>query len=364
MKDNDYNYTESDPDEFYPDFFIEWNEAVRSGKKPGFYEPEELTDIIEIYLINNKIKRAEQAINYALRIYEDDDELLNEILLVLNDYERWNELLEICDRYKNDADVWIDGHKIAALLHLGMEDEALLLFQKLKKKYADDKEDISIIYQAMAEALFEVDLFDSSIEVMQEAINTLDKDVNFYWLQLQCYASMENKEAVCELADIILKFNPLDADTWYRLGFFFQDINDSEKAIEAFEYAQSLGIDSEEIMVSMIYIYDKNKNYNKALEKAKDYLKLHPDSYVIIMMAVKLNSLIENWKDAIKYVDEALRLTPDAESLYLYKSNYLLHLDEYKKAKLALIEGLKNTKDSEGSLTKKLSKLNKQYPDY
>jgi len=364
MKDSDYNYSESDPDEFYPDFFIEWNEAVRSGKKPGFYEPEELTDIIEIYIINNKIKRAKQAINYALRIYEDDDELLDEILLMLNDYERWNELLEVCDMYKEDSEVWIDGHKLMALLHLGMEEEAFTLFKKLTKKYADDKDELSVVYQAMAEALFEVDLFDASIEVMREALNTLEEDVNFYWLQLQCYVYLEDKKAVGELADIILKKNPLDAETWHRLGFFFRDMDEREKAIEAFEYAQSLGIDSEEVLINLIYIYDKNKNYKKALEKAEEYITHHPDSSVIIIMAAKLNSQMENWTEAVKYVDMALKITPDVESLYLSKSNFLLHLDEYKKAKSALRDGLKNTKDSDGSLAKKLSKLNKQYPEY
>jgi len=364
MIDYIYNYLDGEPEEPYPDFFLEWDDAVSSGKKPGFYEPEELTEIIDIYIANNQIKRAKQAINYALRIYEDDDELLDDILLLLNDYERWNEILAICELYKNDFDLWIECHKITALLHLGMEDESFLLFKKLITRYAEDKEELSVIYQAMGEALFEVDLFDSAIEIIQEAIDTLEEDVNFYWLQLQCYIYLGDKEAVSELADIILKLNPLDAEIWYRLGFFYQDIDDIEKAIEAFEYAQSLGYDSEEVLINLIYIYDKNKNFNKALEKAEEYLRLHPDSYVLHMMAARLNSEMENWKGALKHVDEALKLMPDIESLYVYKSDFLLRLEEYKKAKLALMEGLNNTKDSEGSLAKNLSKLNNQYPDY
>ena len=81
-------------------------------------------------------------------------------------------------------------------------------------------------------------------------------------------------------------------------------------------------------------------------------------------MAAMFSSRMKNWEEALKYVDEALRLMPDIASLYLYKSNFLLRLEEYKKAKLALLEGLKNTQDSQGFLSKRLSKLNKQYPDY
>ena len=364
MKDYIYNNFEDEADESYPDFFFEWDEAVSLGKKPGFYEPDELIEIIEIYIINNQIKRAKQAISYALRIYSEDDEFIYDILLLLNDYERWNDLLAICEQYKEESDVWIEGHQVTALLHLGMEDDAFLLFQKLKTKYAENKKDLSVIYQAMGEALCDVDLFDSSIEVIREAINTMEEDIDFYWLQMQCLVALDRKEEVLRLAEVVLKLNPLNAETWYRLGLAFQDIDDNEKAIEAFEYAQSLEYEIELVLMNLIYAYNKNKNFNKALEKTKEYLNLYPESYVVNMMAAKLNSQIGNWSDAIKYVDEVLKLTPDIESLYLYKSNFLLRLEEYKKAKLTLMEGLKNSKDSEGYLSRKLSKLNKQYPDY
>jgi tetratricopeptide (TPR) repeat protein len=363
MKDYIYSNFDGEADESYPDFFFEWDKSISIGKKPGFYEPEELTEIIEIYIMNDQIKRARHAINYALNIYSDDDELLYEILLLLNDYEQWNDLLAICDRFKNEMDVWIAGHRLTALLHLGMEDESFLFFKKIKIKLAEDKDDLSILYQAMGEALCDVDLYESAIEIVQEAIDNLDEDINFYWLQMQCYVSLDYKREVLELAEVIQQLNPLDAVTWHRLGLSFQDIGDKEKAIEAYEYAQSLGYEPEEILMNLIYIYDKNKNFNKALEKAKEYLFLYPDSYVINMMAVKLNSRMENWSDAIKHIDKALKLTPDIESLYLYKSNFLLRLNEYKKAKLVLKEGLTNTKDSEGYLSRKLSKLNNKYPD-
>jgi tetratricopeptide (TPR) repeat protein len=181
---------------------------------------------------------------------------------------------------------------------------------------------------------------------------------------MQCYVSLDCKKEVIELAEVIHNLNPLDSTTWYNLGLSFQDVGDREKAIEAFEYAQSLGHDPEEVLMNLIFVYDKNKNFNKALEKAKEYLDLFPQSYIINIMAAKFNSLVGDWRGALKYIDEALKLTPYIESLYLYKSNFLLQLEEYKKAKLALIEGLEKTKDSQGYLSKKLSKLNKRYPDY
>ena len=364
MQNYNYNNLNDESDDSYPDFFLEWDGAVSSGEKPGFYEPEELTEIVEIYISESKIKRAKQAINYALRIYSDDEDILYEILLILNDYELWNELFSICEKYKERSDVWVDGHRLTALLHLGMEEDAFLLFRKLKTHYSGNKEDLSVIYQAMGEALCEMDLFDSSIDVIQEAINTLDEDINFYWLQLQCYVSLNLKEEVSELTEIIQKLNPLDGTTWQRLGDSFLEINDLERAIDAFEYAQSLGYDLQSILIQLIYAYEKNKNFGKALEKAKEYLNLYPDSCSVNILAAQLNSQMENWEGALKHINEAIELIPAMESLYLYKSNFFLHMEKYKKAKLALMEGIQNTKNTEGDLHKELFRLNEQYPDY
>jgi tetratricopeptide (TPR) repeat protein len=365
MLDYYNNNLHEESEESYPDFFYDWDNAVNSGKSPRFYEPDELTEIIEIYFTNNEIDKAKQVIDFALKIHANDEELLYEILLLLNDFELWNDLLGLCEEYKDEAEVWGDGHKVTALLHLGMEDEAFLFFRKLKIKYAGDTEDLNIIYQAMGESLHEMDLFDSCIEVMQEAIDRLGEDIDFLWLQLQSYVSLEEKDPVVELAEKIHQKAPLDAESWHRLGDAFQEIDDQERAIEAFENAQSLGYeDLQQNLMDLIYAYERNQNFVKSLDKAKEYLNLYPDSYLINVIAAKLCSQIENWDEALKYIDKAIIILPTIDILYIYKSNFFLNLEEYKKAKLALLEGIEKTEDPEGDLKNELIKLNEQYPNF
>jgi tetratricopeptide (TPR) repeat protein len=362
--DNIYNNFYEDEEESYPDFFIEWDNAVRKGKSPGYYEPEELTDIIEIYLSENDYKKAKQAIDHSLKLYATDEDLLYEILLLLNDFEQWNDLLVLCEKYKKTADVWGAGHKLTALLHLGMEEDAFHFFGTLKDEYADDEEALNIVYQAMSEALIEIDLFESSIEVINEAIEIMGENIDFFWLQLQAYTSMEDKEEVANLADKIQKMNPLDYETWYRLGATFQEIDDIERSIDAFEYAHSLNPQAGQNLMSLIYVYEKNGNYNRALEKAKEFLHLYPNYYIVNIIASKICSQLEKWEEALEYINEAIKIVPEMDSLYLYKSSFFLHLEEVKKAKLALEEGIEKTDDPEGDLLKELSRLNKQYPNF
>ena len=364
----DYNKFDNSSDEGekepYPDFFLIWDEAINKGESPGYFDVEDLCSIIEIYLTDGEIAKAKQAIDYSLKLYPGNDELIYEVLLLLNDFELWNDLLTLSERFKDMSEVWADGHKVTALLHLGMEEDAFHFFKRLKSKYSDNKENLSIVYQAMGEALHEVDLFDASINVIDEAISLIGEDVDFYWLQLQSYLSLEVNEKVNQLALKIQKLNPLNAETWYRLGNVYKEIDETEKSIEAFEFAQSLGYKDSNNLINLIYAYEKNGNFNKALEKAKEYLLLYPDSYVVNLIAANVCDQMERWDDALKYVENAIEIIPTMESLYLYKSNFLLKLGEQRKAILALEEGIKKTQDTQGELTKELERLQKLYPNY
>ncbi|MDR0682556.1 MAG: hypothetical protein LBG15_12030 [Dysgonamonadaceae bacterium] len=363
----EYRDFDNDPDEFsqesYPDFYYDWDEILTKNLNPYFFDSEEFSEIIELYLNDGEILKAKQTIQYALKFHPEDADLIFDILLFLNDFELWNDLLKLSEQYKDISKVWADGHKVTALLHLGMEEDAFLFFRKLKTKYEKNKEDLSIIYQAMGEALNEVDLFDACIDVIDEILSILGPNVDFYWLKLQSYFSLNLKEEVLKIANQIEQIKPLDAENWYRLGKIYSDIDEMEKAIDAFEFVESLGNIKSINYITLITAYEKNGNYLKALEKAKDYLYLYPENCMMNVLAANICSKMEMWEEALFYVNVALKIVPGMDELYLYKSNVFLNLGEQKKAISVLEEGIRLTSDQEGDLKKELERLQNQYPN-
>jgi tetratricopeptide (TPR) repeat protein len=368
-KNSLYFSSEEDGEEIsYPDFFYQWDEDFENGISPKYYESEELNEIIEIYLTENEYTKAKMAIDHALKVYPDNEDMIYDILLVLNDFEKWNDLLVLSEKYENLPEVWPNGHRLAAFLHLGMEEDAFHFFCKMKTKYADDKEDLLIIYQAMGEALHEMDLYEASIEIINEVFEQLqlseeNEYIDLYWLQLHNYLLLDEKEKVFEYGEIISRLNPFDSNTWHRLGIAYKDANDLERAIDAFEFAKNLGYTEKENLIHLIQTYEQNGNYSKALENATEYLHFYPNSYLINIVASNICSQMEMWKEAIRFLDNAIKIEPLMDSLYLYKSNYFLNLGEQKKAKQALREGIKNTQDPEKDLGKELKRLNDLYPN-
>jgi tetratricopeptide (TPR) repeat protein len=322
-----------------------------------FLDVDELSDIIEIYLYEREIKKAKLTIEYALKFHPNDEDLIYDILLLLNDYELWNDLLVLAEQHQGISEAWVDGHKLTALLHLGMEEDAFLFFRKIKSKYESNLEHLSLIYQIMGESLHEMDLVDAAHDVIKEAISLMGPNLEFYWLQLRAHLASESKDQALEMANQIEQISPLDGETWHRLGSVYLELEESEKAIDAFEVAESLGYKTQSNYLGLITVYEKNGNLLKALEKVKEYLYLYPNNYMVYILAANICSDLGLWKEAIEYIDLALNIAPDLDSLYLYKSRFLVFLDEQKKAVYALEEGIRLTKDKQGELKKELEKL-------
>ena len=361
-----FNYpTEENFDkEPYPDFFYSWDEAVKKGSNPGFFEVDDLCIIIDIYLSEDQINRAKFAIDYAFKLHPDHEDLKEEILFLLNENELWNDLLLLAEKYATDEPIYSDNHKLEALLHLGMEEDAFLLFKKLKKKYNNYPDDLSMLYQTMGDTLNEIDLNDASIEVMKEALTVLGEDIDFYWILLSSAIALDDKENVYTLCDSIQKINPMDAETWNEIGNAYHEIGDTKREIEAFEFARSLGLRDDNMKIKLIYAYEKNGNFSKALECVDEYLDEYPNSFFSYLTAVNICTKVEDWGNALYYIEKAIEAEPLMDIFYLYKSNFLLQMGEEKKALFALIEGIQKIQKPSDDLLEELDKLRKQFPEF
>ena len=348
----------------YPDFYYEWDEILSKGLSPRFLEVDELSEILEIYFNDKEVKKARKTIDLALKFYPDDEELILDILLYLNDFELWNDLLSLSKKYRDiDNNVEVNGHQLTALLHLGMEEDAFLLFQKLKKQYNSEKDKLSIIYQIMGESLNEIDLFDASIKIMEEAISTTNSSSQYYWVLLNSYVSLGLTEKAEETAELLEKISPLDKNSWFDLGNYYFEINNYTKAIDAFEFSKSLGNTNTGLYFSLINAYEKNCNLLKALETTKEHIQLYPDYHIAYLMAANLALDMNMEKEAVDLLDDVLNANPGTESLYLYKSLIFLKMGEYKKALKTIQEGIDNVKDTSDELKKELRRLQDEHPD-
>ncbi|MDL2243237.1 tetratricopeptide repeat protein [Bacteroidales bacterium OttesenSCG-928-J19] len=367
MSLDDYSfefYEEESRREPYPDYFYVWDKQLSENRIPGFFEVEELKDIIEIYLQQDELTKARQSIRIVLDKYGEDEDVLYDIFVLLSDFELWNDLLSLSKDLGKKQAFWIDGHKIEALFHLGMEEEAFQAFRQAKKRYAEDREALFILYRAVGESLIDIDLFEGAALVVEEGIDLLGDDIEFTWLQLESHVALADTEEVLKLGKKITNAAPFDSFSWHRLGLCYMEVKEYEKAIEAFEFAEDLNFpEKKKNLLKLIKAYEQNENHAKALDTAKEFLRLYPDAFFVNLTAASLSADMEKWEDAIKYLDEVIKVKPQIHVLYLYKSSYLMNLGEHRKALLILQEGIVKSEDPEGALKDELDRLKGQFPE-
>jgi tetratricopeptide (TPR) repeat protein len=362
----EFDHFDDDIDDDVSDAFVRWDGEVADNIPHGYFDPDELCDIIDTYLSIDRVEESLKTLMYAIKVHRDNEDMIYDIMLILNEYERWNDLLDLTNGYRSLDQYCTEGQRIAALLHLGMEEDAFICFGQAKKRYANDEEMLVVLYLTMAETLNDVDLYEASIRVVYEILPQIEVEDNddFLWVLLQSYFSLDDKENVLKLCDQILAINPMDADTWSRLGMAYKDIDEKEKAIEAFEFAISLGKNDLVDQINLIYSYKENGNILKALEKTDEYLQEIPDDYVINLLAANMSMEIEAWERALEYTENILKINSSLDFLYLYKSKCLFHLGEIRKAIKTLEKGLSKSDDEVGEIKKKLEELKRDYPEY
>lgn len=107
--------------------------------------------------------------------------------------------------------------------------------------------------------------------------------------------------------------NPQDANVWTELGNTYFDIQDPEKAIEAYGRSLALSPDNPDVLTDMGIMYREIKNYDKALECFRKASQINPSHINALFNAgVVLSSDLGKREEAARVWQKVLSIRPDA----------------------------------------------------
>ena len=128
------------------------------------------------------------------------------------------------------------------------------------------------------------------------------------------------KEAVALLEEIV-KANPESLEGWYNLGFAHSELDEFEKAQEA--YDEALAIDNEifEIWFNKADVLYRMKDFEHARDCYKEALGIRPDDAEAWNNLGNTYSRLGEGKDAIEAYTHAVVLRPDYAEAFYNKAN-------------------------------------------
>lgn len=361
-----------------------YEEMLHSGINI-YFEASDLTDIAEYYAMNGDAHRAEEVLDYAIRLHpsnldalifkararlisghlsdamkilgsiadQNDREVLflkAELALADNSQHQANEIFRyLIETENHKAETYADiidllaDNKQTGLCNLWLE-EALSLHPKKK-----------ILIETAAYSYVQQERYDEAIELYNRLLD-LDPYSTLFWEELgKIYFKREEYDKAIEAFEFAIATN--DSDHYYAMyaaANSYFNINNFERAEEYYRTIHEQYPETVDPLFHMGMCQVNRGNDDKALEYFTEALTtIHEGSEEQAQIYSQM-SLIFSRKSlhnkAIAYIEKALEIYPKNTELIIMKGHELLCQGLYNKSNEAFLEALSLDESSERSL--------------
>jgi len=357
-------------------------EQFLSGTAPGYFDVEELENIIEYYLRRGRTKDCTKAIELGLQLHPKNNTLKTKrakIYLATGDDQK---AFRVLDSLTETTDYEVILLKIEVLLKLERTIEAQVLCDKLLSDESDDLDNVSLdiayIYLGQSE-------YASALELLEKGDNFNNKNVELLYELAFCYEQNENFAKAIEVNIRIIDIDPFANEAWFNLGQLYFAKQDFQKALDAFEYA--LAIDEKDSLTCIqkahvqfqldmfeeaietyqeykkmttygswqtdIFIaecYEKMEKYEESIAYYQQSLTEHPENYdALTGIAICLLEQ-EEFQESLPFIQQALALNDEAADAWVYMAEANIGIDEVDFGLIAYLKSISIDADQPDTL--------------
>lgn len=347
-------------------------EQFLSGSATGYFDVEELENIVEYYLRHGRTKDCNKVLDLGLKLHPNNSTLKTKrakIYLATGDDQK---AFRVLDSLAESMDYEVILLKIEILVKFGRLDEAAILGDKLIVNESDDLDnvclDIAYVYLSQNKTKQALDLLEKGDEFNNQNTELL------YELAF-CYEQNESFDKAINVNKRIIDIDPFANEAWFNLGQLYFALQEFTKALEAYEYA--MAIDEKDSLTCVqkghvhfqlnqfeeaietyqeykrmssygfwqtdIFIaecYEKMEKYEEAISYYNQSLEAHAENYdALTGIAICLLEQ-EKFTESMPFIQQALDLNPEASDAWVYMAEAYIGLDDVDNALLAYLKSI------------------------
>lgn len=362
-------------------------EGMVENHTPTYFDAEELTDIAEYYAAQGDEQKAEDAIDFALRLHPTNTDALVFKSRSLCIKGKLSEAYQIMNLIEDPSDREVQFLKADLLMEERRIDEAEAVFQALAEAENESMEvllDIALTYMDANQKDYAA-LWLEKIRAKgyNETNNQKFRDA---WCDF-CMTFGEAEKAT-QAFQLSLDELPYSIPHWNGLAKCYLAQNDIEKAHEAIDFALAIDENNTEALDVKGFCYIQSENYDEALNIYHQLLPLSKSPSRVYAFLVKCYMDMERASEAketcmkwlkacpkltgfekseiysyislccfnlyqpeegMKYIDAALNLEPSFRGAILQKGMLHLQMNENKEAERLFQKVLDISPDDEQS---------------
>ncbi len=340
-------------------------ESLVLNNNDFYMDEDDYQIVIDHYLSYLDFSKANQAISIAERTFPESIEIQfrkGKKLFFENSYDNALKILRKIIAL-DPANTEFLFFKARIYSSLNKHVKAIETYQ-LILSINDDFEE-NFIYYLISEEFEKLNKFDLAFEYKKKAALANTEDL-FVLTELFVDTKEDSKNETLAFLNNLIEEDPYNYNVWFTLGCFHTKFNDTNKAIDAYDYVIAIN----KKMISAYYnkanIYFNKGDFYEAI-KIYDEILEHDDNqaHVFYMMAITYDNLCdfanavkyykkvleidefysEAWynialifyeeeklQKSLKYVDNAINIDDDDFRYYHLKGKILFELDNYKEA--------------------------------
>ena len=304
MKDNFAQYFDK------PEFrasLARYEEMQLSGNS-SYFEATELTDIAEYYAMNNEPHRAEEALDYAIRLHPEnlDALIFKARARLINGH--LSEAINIADSITDQNDREVLFLKAELFLANQQHRQANDIFRALIETEAYEADTYTDIIDLLVDNV-QTDLANEWIE---EAITRHPNNKLLMESTAYSYVQQERYDEAIALYNQLLDLDAYSTLYWEELGKIYFAREEYDRAIEAFEFAIAINDnDHYYAMYAVANCYFNIGNYEKAEEYYHIIHNQYPETVDPLFHLGMCRVNLGDDDSAFQYFIEALATIPE-----------------------------------------------------
>ncbi len=297
-----------DYDDEVRDLVLDFERTVMKGQMQ-FFDIDELEMIIDYYLEVDDRKPLEKAVVYAERLYPDSIEVkIRRAHLAIANHEyqsALNQLLALHSKEPENTDLAYS----LGVVYSAMErhDEAVAQFLAASA----DGWQLGRIYGNIAEEYVKKNDLVKALKYYEAALKNEDNDTSSLYNYVDtCERTGTVAHGITKLEEYVNK-HPYSREGWFCLGLLYMDMTESNKAIDALEYALAIDGSSVETYAELAFAYEISGDTGRAASILLQMAEKTGHRVEAYRSIGSIYSNIGNFKAAEIYFHKALLEAPE-----------------------------------------------------
>lgn len=278
-------------------------ELFMAGKGPGYFDVEELENIVDYFLRKGKTKESSKALELGMQLHPGNSNLQikrAKIYLALGETQKAMRMLDSLSE-SNEYELML--LKAEALVKSGRNKEAELICNTIIENEVEDVDNICIDIAF----IFISDLnFSKALQFLKFGDKFNDVNVDLLFELAFCYEQLLESDLAIQTYNRIINIDSFLPEAWFNLGQVYFVLQDFPKALTAYDFVLAINENDSLACLQKAHAHFQLEQYQQAVEAYVEYGKLTGEDWQTHLFVGESYEKMERFDEAIAFYQQSL----------------------------------------------------------